>query len=91
MSYAVEVNSYKVSLVDELAMLALKRLRKLGRLSKDMRKVRAPAPRRRADARGPPSPGRRRLSRARRAVLRPPRAERRATRTRCRASRSRSR
>ena len=46
LSYAVEVNSYnKVTMVDDLAMLALKRLRKLGRLSKDMRKV---APQRRA-------------------------------------------
>ena len=44
LSYAVEVNSYnKVTMVDDLAMLALKRLRKLGRLSKDMRKVAPPA------------------------------------------------
>ena len=39
-SYAVEVSNYnKVTMVDDLAMLAVKRLRQLGRLSKDARKV----------------------------------------------------
>ena len=40
LSYAVEVNSYnKVTMVDDLAALALKRLRQLGRLSRDQRKA----------------------------------------------------
>ena len=40
LSYAVDVNSYnKVTMVDDLAALALKRLRQLGRLSKDQRKA----------------------------------------------------
>ena len=42
-SYAVEVSNYnKVTMVDDLAMLAVKRLRQLGRLSKDARKVENP-------------------------------------------------
>lgn len=40
LSYAVEVNSYnKVTMVDDLAALALRRLRQLGRLSREQRKA----------------------------------------------------